>query len=143
MANDNPDLLVSLGRLERFKDNLAPVAVTGSYDDLEDKPVIPTVPTAVSSFTNDAGYITENQAVEAAKPKGVIVETLPEPQEADDNTFYYVLADDGADDDIYDEYRLINGKLERLGSGRRIDLTGYLKESDIASDADIDAMFED
>lgn len=31
---------------------------SGSYNDLTDKPTIPTVPTAVSSFTNDAGYIT-------------------------------------------------------------------------------------
>lgn len=31
---------------------------SGSYDDLTDKPTIPTVPTNVSAFTNDAGYIT-------------------------------------------------------------------------------------
>lgn len=34
-------------------------ALTGiSYNDLADKPTIPTVPTTVSSFTNDAGYLT-------------------------------------------------------------------------------------
>ena len=31
---------------------------SGSYNDLSNKPTIPTVPTNVSSFTNDAGYIT-------------------------------------------------------------------------------------
>lgn len=31
---------------------------SGSYDDLSNKPTIPTVPTNVSSFTNDAGYLT-------------------------------------------------------------------------------------
>jgi len=31
---------------------------SGSYNDLTDKPDIPTVPTNVSAFTNDAGYIT-------------------------------------------------------------------------------------
>ena len=31
---------------------------SGSYDDLTNKPTIPTVPTDVSSFNNDAGYIT-------------------------------------------------------------------------------------
>jgi len=142
MANDNPDLLVSLGRLERFKNKLAPVAVTGSYDDLEDKPVIPTVPAAVSAFTNDAGYITELEAVEAAKLKKAIVEELPDPGEADDNTIYLILAEDGGDDDIYDEYLLIGGALEKIGS-TRISLEGYLTEDDLASDADIDAMFED
>ena len=31
---------------------------SGSYNDLTDQPTIPTVPTNVSAFTNDAGYIT-------------------------------------------------------------------------------------
>jgi len=60
---------------------LAQVAKTGSYNDLADKPtipstaglastkyvddkvagiVIPTVPTNVSAFTNDVGYLTEH-----------------------------------------------------------------------------------
>lgn len=38
--------------------NLATVATTGDYDDLTNKPTIPVVPTNVSAFTNDAGYIT-------------------------------------------------------------------------------------
>lgn len=37
--------------------DLAEVARSGSYNDLTDKPTIPTVPTNVSAFTNDAGYI--------------------------------------------------------------------------------------
>lgn len=38
--------------------NLARVAHTGSYNDLSNKPTIPTVPTNVSAFNNDAGYLT-------------------------------------------------------------------------------------
>lgn len=38
--------------------SLASVATSGSYNDLSNKPAIPTVPTNVSAFTNDAGYIT-------------------------------------------------------------------------------------
>lgn len=38
--------------------DLATVATSGSYDDLSNKPTIPTVPTKVSAFTNDAEYIT-------------------------------------------------------------------------------------
>lgn len=38
--------------------DLAEVATSGSYNDLSDKPTIPTVPTNVSAFINDAGYIT-------------------------------------------------------------------------------------
>ena len=36
----------------------ATVATSGSYDDLINKPTIPTVPTYIGTFINDAGYIT-------------------------------------------------------------------------------------
>lgn len=35
---------------------------SGSYNDLTDKPTIPTVPTSNTAFTNDAGYITSGEA---------------------------------------------------------------------------------
>ena len=35
-----------------------PTLFSGSYNDLTNKPTIPTVPTQVSAFTNDAGYLT-------------------------------------------------------------------------------------
>lgn len=38
--------------------DLAAVATSGDYTDLSNKPTIPTVPTNVSAFTNDAGYLT-------------------------------------------------------------------------------------
>ena len=34
-----------------------------SYNNLTDKPTIPTVPTNVSAFTNDAGYLTQHQDI--------------------------------------------------------------------------------
>ena len=37
--------------------DLADVATSGSYNDLTNKPTIPTVPTNVSAFTNDANYL--------------------------------------------------------------------------------------
>jgi hypothetical protein len=40
------------------KPNLATVATSGSYNDLSNTPTIPTVPTNVSAFNNDSGYIT-------------------------------------------------------------------------------------
>ena len=45
--------------------DFATVATSGSYNDLSDTPTIPTVPTTVSSFTNDAGYLTEHQSLAA------------------------------------------------------------------------------
>lgn len=35
-------------------------ALSNSYNDLDNKPTIPTVPTTVSSFTNDAGYLVQS-----------------------------------------------------------------------------------
>jgi trimeric autotransporter adhesin len=47
----------SLG-LKANTSSLATVATSGSYSDLTNKPTIPTVPTNVSAFTNDAKYLT-------------------------------------------------------------------------------------
>ena len=43
--------------------DLSAVATSGSYDDLDNKPTIPTIPTDVSTFTNDAGYLTQHQDI--------------------------------------------------------------------------------
>ena len=41
--------------------SLATVAISGNYNDLTNKPTIPTIPTNVSAFANDVGYLTEHQ----------------------------------------------------------------------------------
>lgn len=43
------------------KPDFADVATSGSYDDLTNKPTIPEVPTKVSAFENDKGYLTSHQ----------------------------------------------------------------------------------
>ena len=43
---------------------------SGSYNDLTDKPVIPTIPSSISAFNNDVGYVTKDEAY----PKLVDVE---------------------------------------------------------------------
>lgn len=50
---------------ENIKDkpSFSDVAFTGSYSDLTDRPSIPVVPTNVSAFTNDAGYLTQHQDI--------------------------------------------------------------------------------
>lgn len=53
----------------KHKPSLAPVATSGSYNDLNDKPTIPVVPTNVSAFTNDAGYATTSQVAAADATK--------------------------------------------------------------------------
>ncbi len=53
------------------KPAFATVATSGNYNDLLNKPTIPTVPTNVSAFANDAGYLTsytETDPLWAASP---------------------------------------------------------------------------
>ena len=49
---------------------------SGSYNDLTDKPTIPDVPTNVSAFTNDVGYLTQHQSlsdyIQKSKTAGLI-----------------------------------------------------------------------
>lgn len=52
------------------KPSLATVATSGSYNDLSGKPTIPTVPTNVSAFTNDSGYITSSGSCSYATSAG-------------------------------------------------------------------------
>ena len=51
--------------------DLAAVATSGDYDDLTNKPTIPTVPTNVSAFTNDAGYTTNEGTITGITMNGV------------------------------------------------------------------------
>lgn len=43
--------------------DLATVATSGDYTDLINKPTIPRIPSNVSEFTNDAGYLTQHQSL--------------------------------------------------------------------------------
>lgn len=56
---------------------LATVATTGSYDDLANKPTIPTVPTVVSAFVNDAGYLTSYTESDPTVPAWAKAPTPP------------------------------------------------------------------
>lgn len=61
-TNDSGYITKDVNDLDNYTltNNLSSVATSGSYNDLSNKPTIPTVPTNVSAFTNDAGYITKN-----------------------------------------------------------------------------------
>jgi protein-arginine kinase len=71
---------------------LATVATSGDYDDLLNKPTIPTIPTNVSTFTNDAGYLTSvpNTCV-TSTTTGLKIEVVASlPASPDSNTIYIV-----------------------------------------------------
>lgn len=91
------------------------------------------VPVAVSELTNDNGFLTNTQVQqlisEARYMKKTIVEILPEIGE--ENTLY-LKSVDGEDGNVYEEYMYINNEWELIGSTEtEIDLSGYLKSSDI------------
>ena len=55
---------------------------------------------------------------------------------------FYLIANSGSGQNVYDEYIWVNGKFEKLGT-RELDLSGYMKTSDMAAitTAEIDAAF--
>lgn len=59
------------------KPTLSAVATSGSYNDLSNKPNIPTVPSNVSAFTNDAGYITGYTETDPTVPSWAKASTKP------------------------------------------------------------------
>ena len=74
--------------------SLATVATSGNYNDLLNKPTIPTVPTNVSAFTNDAGYLTQHQSLAncvQSTTTGMRIEVVNAmPVNPDQNTLYIV-----------------------------------------------------
>lgn len=60
--------------------------------------------------------------------KREIVSVLPEVEEADEHTIYMVGTGDGSEDSAYEEYMLINGGFEKIGSSE-VDLTNYALKS--------------
>ena len=120
---------------------------SGNYNDLSNKPTIPVVPTNVSSFTNDAGYLTQHQSlsdyatksyveqvvagIETGALKRSVVQSLP-VSNIDENTIYMVARSGASGTDIYDEYLRVNNAWEKIGS-TQVDLTNYALKSELFS----------
>ena len=112
---------------------------SGDYNDLTNKPTIPAAITKVSELTNDSGFVTEtqvnNKLTAVYKYKGSVAnkEALPTSDQVVGDT--YNLEDSGMN-------VAWNGT-EWDDLGAIIDLTGYVKETDLVevTNAEIDAMF--
>lgn len=76
----------------------------------------------------------------AAAPhlKRTIVEALPDAGSADQNTIYMVGTGAGSEDSAYEEYMLINGAFERIGTSD-VDLTNYATKTYV-DQAETDAV---
>lgn len=125
---------------------------SGNYNDLTNKPTIPVVPTNVSSFTNDAGYLTTHQSLtdyatksyvetairgaESGLLKRSVVQALP-VSDIDEDTIYMV-AKTGSTGDVYDEYLYVNSNWEHIGS-TDVDLTNYRKAVYLETSENLDA----
>ncbi len=122
--------------------SLHKISKTGSYEDLLNKP---TIPTKTSDLENDSGFITNtvndltnyylksetytqsevNNLIGQIKTISIeVVDTLPTTGE--DNKIYLV-PKEGSTGDVYNEYIWVNNTWELIGT-TQVDLTGYATE---------------
>lgn len=127
------------------------VKVNGASQLIVSKAVDITVPTKTSELNNDAKYQTEEEvaaAVAAAdhlKRKIVTGTDDIDPAADDADQFIYMVPKaDSDEDDLYDEYMVLNGKVEHVGN-TKVDLTGYVKDEDIvfAADSEVTSMLDE
>ena len=143
--------------------DLSAVATSGSYNDLSNKPTIPTVPTKVSAFTNDASYTNEqyvDDAITAALADVVGIEYhVCTANEYDAQTYIPTLAGEAgviylvpkpasligsatvgtspvSGNNIYYEF-IYNGRSFEMIGDTQVSLDGYLEDSDVSTDAQV------
>lgn len=143
--------------------DLSAVAISGSYADLADKPTIPTIPTKVSAFANDASYTSKkyvDDAITAALADVVGIEYhVCATEEYDDQTYLPTLAGkvgviylvpkfasligtvEVSGNNIYYEF-IYNGRSFEMIGDTQVSLDGYLEDSDISTDAEVQIITE-
>lgn len=100
------------------------------------------VPVKLTQLTNDASFQTDTQVLaliaEHGRLKKEIVTTLPDIDDADDNTMYLVASNNG-----FSEWMVIDEQWEKMGDTSNIDLTQYVKKTDLVpiTATEIDAMW--
>lgn len=112
----------------------------------EGKTVNITVPTTVAELTDASSYYTSTETdgkiadAISGKLKKEVVEALPEVSAADESTIYLVPNTNSDGSNIRDEYMLVNGAFEVIGT-TATELSGYIKATDEATDEEIKAIF--
>lgn len=120
--------------------NAGDSSFSGNYSDLTG------APTKLSSFENDQGFQTAAQVAtsinNSTKLSKEIVGSLPSVSTAKENVIYMILKEDSTENDVYNEYMLINGSLELIGNSK-VDLTDYWNSSTLSemSTGDIDNIW--
>lgn len=124
-----------INKIELIKRNGTNLSIDG------DKSVDINVPTKLSDLTNDQTFQTKAEILtlitDNEKLKKEVVTELPDASAADENTIYLIASTNG-----YAEWIIINEEWEKLGDTSDINLTGYVKFTDIEviSNAEIDTF---
>ena len=117
-------------------------------------------PTKVSEFTNDAGYQTSSEVQSAISTATTDMATktyvtqqlaninkkqiVTSTTEMTDANTIYLIANSGSGNNVYDEYIVIDGTPEKVGT-TEVDLTNYVQESELVAitNEEIDEIFAD
>ena len=115
------------------KNVITKIKRNGTLVNVSNKEVDITVPTKYSELVNDKDLVSTTQVKklisEARHMKKEIVSTKPSTGE--DNVIYLV-GPTGSGSNVYEEWLYINNSWEKIGdTNTKVDLTGYLKTSDI------------
>lgn len=112
-----------------IKVELAKKAAVGDLANLVDEDLMAeTIATALVPYAKTS----EIAAVLAGALSRQVVDTLPSVDEGDPTVIYFVPAPDSVNGDVKDEYMLVNGAWERIGS-TRIDLSGYWSKQELTA----------
>lgn len=117
---------------------------TGNYEDLTNKPDLTVfakttdMNTAISTATTDMAtktYVTEQLANINKK------EIVTSIEEMTDSNTIYLMANSGTGNNSYDEYIVVNGTAEKIGT-TEVDLSNYIQKSDLVAitNAEIDQI---
>jgi len=136
-AYTHPTSSVSAGTYRSVTVNQLGHITAGSNPTSRDGYGLTDVPT-----TDEMDTAIATKVAEADHMKKEIVEVLPAVGEANELTIYLILKEEAEEQNIYDEYMLINGAFEKIGD-TALSLEGYLHEDDIVeiTEQEIDALF--
>ncbi len=115
------------------KNVITKIKRNGTLVNVSNKEVDITVPTKYSELVNDKDLVSTTQVKklisEARHMKKEIVSTKPSTGE---ENVIYLVGPNGSGSNVYEEWLYINNSWEKIGdTNTKVDLTGYLKSSDI------------
>lgn len=115
------------------KNVITKIKRNGTLVNVSNKEVDITIPTKYSELVNDNDLVSTTQVKklisEARHMKKEIVSTKPSTGE---ENVIYLVGPKGSGNNIYEEWLYINNSWEKIGdTDTKVDLTGYLKSSDI------------